>query len=957
MSCIMPTRNRRQFVSRAVRQFVEQDYEPKELLVVDDAPRGGQPKQTVEDLVAGVPGVSYLHTVRPMSLGDKRNLACRLARGSIIVHWDDDDWMSDRRLSIQIEALLQSRASLCGLADLRFYEPSTDRAWRYGRSDRSKPWLAGGTLCYRRAFWKRHPFESRQVAEDGAFVRCASPSEILAIPDSGWYVATIHDGNTSPKRPPGPVWHPVDASIVRALMSLPTRTPDPAPAASAHRGRAPVVVSVPYFGCRTTLRRAVESILSQSFEELTVVVVNDGDESPAVDLRGIDDERLLVHDLSENRGRYFADALVACATDAEYLLIHDADDWSEPRRLEALLELIRAEGSDGALSASWCHHGEGARQPTLDVARDWGAPLDGTLRHRGHHHGLFRTDALRRVGGSFGGFRIGYDSLLVNFLLMVGRLSYTKEPLYHRQIRPSSLSNSAATGHSSHARREVRRRLSALYGEAFAAHGRLTNDSSRLAKELQGLASRHVTDEARTALASESARLRVTLARSGPATTDGAGWADFPGNELIRELPWSPWSIGAAGAQALVSELLLYRPKSILECGSGASTVLLAAYAKSHGATVITLEHDGCHAEKTRELLAAHGLAGHVQVKSAPLKDKVGPDGRSHPWYDDDPKGPFDFVLIDGPPDRFGREAALFCIAGQLARVFRIWLHDANRAGERRCLASWRRFFDFSVRLQWPDDRGVGVIDGKGPLIAAPRASPGTLAVSLVTGGRLDLLKQTLEALSGNPPTILADHPVAVAMNRDDPDTLGFLKSSPFVDAIAPSRQCLTVGQATSRAVTQALDFGPDVLLHLEDDWLAQGPDDRWLAPALALLESPAIGQVRLRRADDGVLARHMVTGNPLTWHPFVQHAVCPSAHFTFNPSVFRANVAGAIFPCSSEREAQQKYLGLGLASAQLIPGVFCHSGEGRSLRKASTPPLRASPVTPRRFLERRESR
>ena len=27
------------------------------------------------------------------SLGEKRNLACQEAQGSIIIHWDDDDWM------------------------------------------------------------------------------------------------------------------------------------------------------------------------------------------------------------------------------------------------------------------------------------------------------------------------------------------------------------------------------------------------------------------------------------------------------------------------------------------------------------------------------------------------------------------------------------------------------------------------------------------------------------------------------------------------------------------------------------------------------------------------------------------------------------------------------------------------------------------------------------------------
>jgi len=41
-------------------------------------------------------------------VGAKRNLACDLANGDIIVHWDDDDWMADWRLSYQVEQLMRA---------------------------------------------------------------------------------------------------------------------------------------------------------------------------------------------------------------------------------------------------------------------------------------------------------------------------------------------------------------------------------------------------------------------------------------------------------------------------------------------------------------------------------------------------------------------------------------------------------------------------------------------------------------------------------------------------------------------------------------------------------------------------------------------------------------------------------------------------------------------------------
>jgi len=45
VSCIMPTYNRRKFVPQAIRYFLRQSYEPKELLIIDD---GSDP---VNDLV------------------------------------------------------------------------------------------------------------------------------------------------------------------------------------------------------------------------------------------------------------------------------------------------------------------------------------------------------------------------------------------------------------------------------------------------------------------------------------------------------------------------------------------------------------------------------------------------------------------------------------------------------------------------------------------------------------------------------------------------------------------------------------------------------------------------------------------------------------------------------------------------------------------------------------------
>ena len=202
VSCIMPTANRREFVGRAVRQFLEQDYPNRELLIVDDG-EGSAP-----DLPTDSSNIRYFRLGQRSRVGTKRNYACEQARGEIIVHWDDDDWMAPWRLSYQVEELLASGADACGLNRLYFYEPQSRQAWDYIYPPGEPPWLAGGTLCYWKKFRDRNRFPDLQVGEDNSFVWSPAAKRLHAHPDRGFYAALIHSGNTSPKLIAQDRWRP-----------------------------------------------------------------------------------------------------------------------------------------------------------------------------------------------------------------------------------------------------------------------------------------------------------------------------------------------------------------------------------------------------------------------------------------------------------------------------------------------------------------------------------------------------------------------------------------------------------------------------------------------------------------------------------------------------------------------------------------------------------------------------
>ena len=123
VSCIMPTHNRRAFLKQALIYFERQDYPNRELIIVDDG------DDRVSDLVSSNPRVRYVSLPQRTSIGEKRNLACEMAKGTIIAHWDDDDWYAPNRLSYQVAPLLTGKGDLTGLETFCFFDLSRWQAW------------------------------------------------------------------------------------------------------------------------------------------------------------------------------------------------------------------------------------------------------------------------------------------------------------------------------------------------------------------------------------------------------------------------------------------------------------------------------------------------------------------------------------------------------------------------------------------------------------------------------------------------------------------------------------------------------------------------------------------------------------------------------------------------------------------------------------------------------------
>lgn len=201
VSCIIPTADRPKFLACAIRSFLGQEYNPKELLVLDD---GREESSGVMPPASEIPQgvrIRYFRLNERMTVGQKRNLGVRLAEGYLIAHFDDDDVSAPDRLDTQVGQILGANANVVGYRDVVF----ADGKQRFFRMTGDPGYAAGTSLLYRRDWALENPFPEIQQGEDNAFISKAGPS-LVTVPSGDRIIARIHSGNTVKKRPGGKGW-------------------------------------------------------------------------------------------------------------------------------------------------------------------------------------------------------------------------------------------------------------------------------------------------------------------------------------------------------------------------------------------------------------------------------------------------------------------------------------------------------------------------------------------------------------------------------------------------------------------------------------------------------------------------------------------------------------------------------------------------------------------------------
>lgn len=191
-----------------------------------------------------------------------------------------------------------------------------------------------------------------------------------------------------------------------------------------------VSVYLPVYNCETYLELALRSILSQTFEDFEVIVVNDGstDGTAAIlDRMVAEDPRIIVLH-QENSG--VIDALNAGikAARGKYLARMDADDVARPERFALQVAKLDAEPDIVALGAQiQLIDPEGRPLSIMELPCDH-ADLDDRLMQRqslaiSHPAAMLRASAVDQIGGYSNTAPAAEDIDLFLRLAEVGRLA------------------------------------------------------------------------------------------------------------------------------------------------------------------------------------------------------------------------------------------------------------------------------------------------------------------------------------------------------------------------------------------------------------------------------------------------------------------------------------------------------------------------------------------------------
>ena len=187
----------------------------------------------------------------------------------------------------------------------------------------------------------------------------------------------------------------------------------------------------------------------------------------------------------------------------------------------------------------------------------------------------------------------------------------------------------------------------------------------------------------------------------------------------LQQLLWNDllglWTLDGTTIGFLWKKIQQDRPKLVIECGAGVSTLILGKYAAlcwpefTDSSIVFSLEQDFQLKQVIESRLAEYGVSDRVQILHTPISEQGKYELDTNKLWEQLGSKKVDWLLIDGPSGPEGCRVWTLPLLARFCRPGARWfLDDALRDGELRVLREWLRLPGIVVEGIYPIGKGLG---------------------------------------------------------------------------------------------------------------------------------------------------------------------------------------------------------------------------------------------------------
>jgi hypothetical protein len=197
------------------------------------------------------------------------------------------------------------------------------------------------------------------------------------------------------------------------------------------------------------LLEATDSVLAQTFRDFELLLIDDGSasKSPRDVLKRLEAHPRVRVAWEPHRGLTPTLNVGLRLARGEFIARHDADDWSDPNRLELQVSYMRAHPETAVVGSAACMHQHGGRPLWRVEMPRTAEEIERAFTTRNpfvHGATMFRRDAALRIGGYREALRCSQDYDFFWRLSEGGHGANLAEPLYHYRYTGGSVSAAKA---------------------------------------------------------------------------------------------------------------------------------------------------------------------------------------------------------------------------------------------------------------------------------------------------------------------------------------------------------------------------------------------------------------------------------------------------------------------------------------------------------------------------------